>query len=39
MSVFKKISFYTEYEAWILSSIVQGGYIQKMSFGARVGVF
>jgi hypothetical protein len=38
---FKKVSLYTEYQMWILSPIVQGekGFISKISFGARVGVF
>jgi len=38
-SAFKKISFYTEYQLWILSSVIDGGFIPKLSFGARVGVF
>jgi hypothetical protein len=39
MSAFKKISLYTEYQLWILSSIVDGGFIPKVSFGARIGIF
>jgi hypothetical protein len=39
MSVFKKISFYSEYQLWVLSSVVSGGFIPKVSFGARVGMF
>jgi hypothetical protein len=38
-SVFKKFSLYTEYQMWVLSSVVSGGFIQKLSFGARLGVF
>jgi len=37
--VFKKFSLYTEYQLWVLSSVVSGGFIPKISFGARVGVF
>jgi len=39
LSVFKKVSFYTEYQLWILSSIVDGGFIPKVAFGARISVF
>jgi hypothetical protein len=39
LSVFKKFSFYTEYQVWILSSVVDGGFIPKVSFGARIGMF
>jgi hypothetical protein len=39
MSVFKKVSFYTEYQLWVLSSVVEGGFIPKISFGARLGIF
>jgi hypothetical protein len=39
MSVFKKISFYAEFQLWVLSSVVDGGFIPKVSFGTRVGVF
>jgi hypothetical protein len=38
-SVFKKYSFYTEFQLWVLSSVVAGDFIPKMSFGVRVGVF
>jgi hypothetical protein len=36
---FKKFSLYAEYELWVLSSVVNGGFIPKISFGARIGVF
>jgi hypothetical protein len=39
MSVFKKVSLYSEIQLWVLSSVVDGGFIPKVSFGARVGVF
>jgi hypothetical protein len=39
MSVFKKVSLYTEYQLWVLSSVIEGGFIQKLSFGARLGIF
>jgi hypothetical protein len=37
--IFKKFSLYSEYQLWVLSSVVSGGFIQKASFGARVGIF
>lgn len=36
---FKKFSLYAEYQLWVLSSVVNGGFIPKASFGARIGVF
>jgi hypothetical protein len=36
---FKKFSLYSEYQIWVLSSVVSGGFIPKASFGARIGVF
>jgi hypothetical protein len=39
MSVFRTVSFYSECQLWVLSSVVEGGFIPKLSFGARVGVF
>ncbi len=36
---FKKFSLYAEYQLWVLSSVVDGGFIPKASFGARIGVF
>jgi hypothetical protein len=39
MSVFKKFSLYYEYQVWVLSSVVDGGFIPKVSFGARIGMF
>jgi hypothetical protein len=36
---FRKFSFYTEAQVWVLSSVVDGGFIPKLSFGARIGVF
>ena len=35
----RKFSLYTEYQLWVLSSIVAGGFIPKLSFGARISVF
>jgi len=37
--IFKKFSLYSEYQLWVLSSVVDGGFIPKASFGARIGVF
>jgi hypothetical protein len=39
MSVFRTVSFYSECQLWVLSSVVEGGFIPKLSFGVRVGVF
>jgi hypothetical protein len=36
---FKTYSFYTEFQVWVLSSVVSGGFIPRMSFGTRIGVF
>ena len=36
---FRKFSLYTEYQIWVLSSVVAGGFIPKLSFGARISVF
>ena len=38
-TAFRKYSFYTEYQVWVLSSVVSGGFIQRLSFGVRVGLF
>ena len=38
-TAFKKYSFYTEYQLWVLSSVVSGGFVQRLSFGVRVGLF
>jgi len=38
-SIFKKFSLYGEYQIWVLSSVVDGGFIPKASIGARIGVF
>ncbi|MBL8967331.1 MAG: hypothetical protein JNG85_09990, partial [Spirochaetaceae bacterium] len=35
----KKYSFYTEGQAWFVSSDVQGGIELRLSFGARIGLF
>ena len=37
--VFKKFSLYTEGQLWVFSSVVEGGFIPKLSLGARIGVF
>ena len=37
--VFKTFSLFTEAQFWVLSSVVSGGFIPKISFGARIGVF
>ncbi|MDP3179011.1 MAG: hypothetical protein Q8M76_13975, partial [Spirochaetaceae bacterium] len=39
VAMFKKYSFYTEAQVWVLSSVVSGGFIPRMSFGIRLGVF
>ena len=39
MSAFKKISVYSECQLWVLSSVVSGGFVPKLSFGARISVF
>jgi hypothetical protein len=36
---FRTFSFYTELQVWVVSSDVEGGFIPRMSFGTRVGVF
>ncbi|HOX48033.1 MAG TPA: Ig-like domain-containing protein [Spirochaetales bacterium] len=38
-SFLKKYSFYTEGQAWFVSSDVQGGILFRLSFGARLGLF
>ena len=39
LPAFRKYSFYFEYQMWVLSSVVQGGFIPKASFGVRLGIF
>jgi hypothetical protein len=39
LPMFRKYSFYFEYQMWVLSSVVQGGFIPKASFGIRLGIF
>jgi hypothetical protein len=36
---FKTFALYTEAQIWVVSSDVQGGFIPRLSFGGRIGVF
>ncbi len=38
-SFMKSVSIYSEVQLWVLSSVVDGGFIPKLSFGARIGMF
>ena len=39
LKFFKTFSVYTEMQVWVVSSDVEGGFIPRMSFGTRVGLF
>jgi hypothetical protein len=39
MGAFNKFSLYGEFQLWVFSSVVEGGFRPKASVGARIGVF
>jgi len=36
---FKSLSFYTEFQVWVVSSDVEGGFVPRLSLGTRLGIF
>ncbi|MBN1242516.1 MAG: hypothetical protein JXA15_07415, partial [Spirochaetales bacterium] len=38
-TMFGSYAFYTEFQIWVLSSVVSGGFIPRLSFGLRANVF
>ncbi|HOX18720.1 MAG TPA: hypothetical protein PKW82_09710, partial [Spirochaetales bacterium] len=38
-TMFGSYAFYTEFQVWVLSSVVSGGFIPRLSFGLRANVF